>query len=152
MIQLFIILYRISHKLSLSNKTIKILGLPIRILYLFYASYIIGFELHERATIGKNFKIWHRGHGSVIHPNSIIGDNVSIRHNTTIGSTQIGTTGTQKAPIIGDNVHIGANCCIIGEIKIGNNSIIGAGSVVTKDIPANCIAAGNPCRILKILD
>lgn len=133
----------------MSNKLIRIIGCPIRYLYLFYASYIVGFELNDRATIGKNFKVWHRGHGSVIHPNSIIGNNVSIRQNTTIGSSKIGTIGSHDAPIIGDNVHIGANCCIIGKVIIGNNSIIGAGSVVTKDIPANCIAVGNPCRIIK---
>lgn len=150
--KLFMLLYRISHIFCMSNKFVRIIGLPIRIVYFFYASYIIGFDLHERATIGKGFIIWHRGHGSVIHPNSKIGDNVSIRHNTTIGSNQIGTLGTQRAPIIGNNVHIGANCCIIGDITIGDNSIIGAGSVVTKDIPANSVVVGNPCRILKTLN
>lgn len=51
--------------------------------------------------------------------------------------------------IIGDNVWIGGNSCILPGVKIGNNVVIGAGSVVTKDIPAGVIAAGNPCRIIR---
>ena len=50
---------------------------------------------------------------------------------------------------IGDNVWIGAQACVLPGVTIGNNSVIGAGSVVTKDIPANVVAAGNPCRIIK---
>ncbi len=52
---------------------------------------------------------------------------------------------------IGNNVWIGAQCCILPGVTVGDNSIIGAGSVVTKDIPANSIAAGNPCRVIREL-
>ena len=51
--------------------------------------------------------------------------------------------------VIKDNVWIGGNVSIKGGVTIGENSIIGAGSVVTRDIPANVIAAGNPCRVLR---
>ena len=50
---------------------------------------------------------------------------------------------------VGDNVWFGMNVCVLPGVKIGNNSIIGAGSVVTKDIPDNVIAVGNPCRVLR---
>lgn len=50
---------------------------------------------------------------------------------------------------IGDNVWIGGNTCILPGVTIGNNVVIGAGSVVTKDIPDNVIAVGNPCRIIR---
>ncbi len=50
---------------------------------------------------------------------------------------------------IGDNVWIGGNACIMPGVTIGNNVVIGAGSVVTKDIPDNVIAAGNPCKIIR---
>lgn len=53
--------------------------------------------------------------------------------------------------IIGENVWIGDKACILPAVKIGNNSIIGAGSIVTHDIPEDCIAAGNPARIIKDL-
>lgn len=50
---------------------------------------------------------------------------------------------------IGNNVWIGANVTILPNVTIGDNCVIGAGSVVTKDIPANTVAAGNPCRVLR---
>ena len=50
---------------------------------------------------------------------------------------------------IGDNVWIGGNTCILPGVTIGGNAVIGAGSVVTKDIPDNTIAAGNPCRVIR---
>lgn len=53
--------------------------------------------------------------------------------------------------VIGNDVLIGANCIILKGVSIGERSIIGAGSVVTKDIPADCIAAGNPCRVIRKL-
>ena len=74
-----------------------------------------------------------------------IGDNFSFRNGTTIGSKAEGR------PTIGDNVTLGVNVCIVGKIKIGNNVTVGAGSVVTKDVPDNCIVVGNPARIIKHL-
>ena len=56
-----------------------------------------------------------------------------------------------KPVVIGDNVWIGGHVSILGGVTIGENSIIGAGSVVTRDIPANVIAAGSPCRVLREL-
>lgn len=54
-----------------------------------------------------------------------------------------------KAIIIKDNVWIGGSCVILGGVTIGENSVIGAGSVVTKSIPANSLAFGNPCRVIR---
>lgn len=50
---------------------------------------------------------------------------------------------------VGDNVWIGANVVVLPGVTIGENSVIGAGSVVTKDVPANAVAVGNPCRVLR---
>jgi len=57
-----------------------------------------------------------------------------------------------KEVVIGRDVFIGANCIILKGVHIGEMSVIGAGSIVTKDIPPKCIAAGNPCRVMKFLD
>jgi len=57
-----------------------------------------------------------------------------------------------KPVIIGKNVWITTRCIILGGVTIGDNSIIGAGSVVTRDIPVNCFAAGNPCKVIKFLN
>ena len=53
--------------------------------------------------------------------------------------------------MIGDNVSLGASVTIVGHVRIGNNVTIGAGSVVVKDIPDNCIAVGNPCKPVRFL-
>lgn len=76
-----------------------------------------------------------------------IGINFSCRNNTTIGNKFDGDNDHRA--VIGDNVTLGVNVTIIGPIHIGNNVTIGAGSVVVKDIPDNCIAVGNPCKPIK---
>lgn len=85
----------------------------------------------------------------VAHPYSTvlnaesIGDNFTCIHCTTIGKKE------GKRAIIGDNVTLGAHCCIIGGVRIGNNVQVGAGTTVVKDIPDNCVVVGSPSRILK---
>lgn len=86
-----------------------------------------------------------------------IGENVMIAPNVTITPTghpvdsDLRRPGTQfSIPIrIGNNVWIGSNVVILPGITIGNNSVIGAGSVVTHDIPENVVAVGNPCGVLR---
>jgi putative colanic acid biosynthesis acetyltransferase WcaB len=81
----------------------------------------------------------------VLNPQTVIGANCILRQSTTIGNKE----PDGKAPVIGNQVNIGANVCIIGDISIGDNVIIGAGSVVVKDIPANCVVGGNPAKIIR---
>ena len=57
-----------------------------------------------------------------------------------------------KAIEIGDNVWIGGNVVVLPGVKIGNNVVIGSGSIVTKDIPSNVVAVGNPCKVIKNID
>ena len=85
-----------------------------------------------------------------------IGNNVMCGTNVIIGDRN---DHEDKYPqfkpekiIIKDNVWIGMNCVIMKGVTIGENSIIGANSIVTKDIPANCIAAGNPCQVIKYIE
>lgn len=84
------------------------------------------------------------GHGGPIicNPTAVIGNNVNLSQWTTIGSNGGG------AAIIGDNVYIGPSCCLVERVKVGDNVTLGAGSIVTKDIPDNATAAGNYAKVL----
>lgn len=150
--QIFLFLFRLSHKVVSANRLIRFCGLPIRVFYKVWSVWVMRFELPDKVIVGNNLLIFHNGGGTVIHPKTIIGNNVSIRQNTTIGSKKIGWIKGEKAPCIGNNVHIGANVCIIGNITIGSNVIIGADSVVIGDVPSNCIVAGNPAKIIKRIE
>lgn len=82
-----------------------------------------------------------------------IGKNVMVGAGTTIADNDdhADRLGTKDSPvIIADNVFIGMRCIIMKGVTIGDNAIIGAGSIVTRDIPANCIAAGVPCKVIKL--
>lgn len=73
-----------------------------------------------------------------------IGENFTVRNTVTIGNNKSG-----ERPVIGKNVSVSANAVVIGPIEIGDNVIIGAGAVVTKSVPSNCVVVGNPAFILK---
>lgn len=82
-------------------------------------------------------------HGIVIHQDSKIGEKTIIYQNVCIGGRN-GKTGA----IIGKNCLLGAGCCILGDIKIGNNVKVGANAVVLEDIPDNCTVIGVPAKIV----
>lgn len=99
------------------------------------------------ASIGRKTRFMYGGIGCVIHKNAVIGDCVAIGQGVTIGRSL-----AQGAPVIGSNVYIGAGARILGSITIGDNVIIGANAVVNCDMPSNCIVAGVPARIVRVID
>lgn len=97
--------------------------------------------IHESARIGTNVKI-----GGCV----LITD--TDAHPMDYVARRSSNDGTKSAPVvIEDDVWVGAHCIILKGVTIGARSIIGAGSVVTKSIPTDCVAAGNPCKVIKLL-
>ena len=107
-------------------------------------------EIDPGADIGPGCRIWHPS-GVVIGRGVKIGANVSIFSNVTLGG--IGHSmfhhGKPGYPIIGDNVILYTNVTVLGPVKIGQNTTIGANSLVLESLPENCLAAGSPAKIIK---
>jgi serine acetyltransferase len=142
----FICIFRLSNFCT-KNLIFKIIGFPIRFCYKIFIEWFMGIEIPDTTQIGPGFKVMH-GQGLIVNNKTIIGANVTLRHNTTIGNTKSGG----QSPIISNNVEVGANCVILGNITIGQNSIIGAGSVVVKNIPPYSVVVGNPGKVIKSLN
>ena len=100
-----------------------------------------GLDIPPHTKIGYGFYIGH-GIATVVNASAVIGNNVNIGQCCTIGSNY------GHAAWIGDNVYIGPNTCIVEDVQIGSNTLIGAGSVVNKILEGNCTAVGSPCKVV----
>ena len=122
-----------------SVKVIKPFCWPI----LHHLSSKYGIQISYKMSLGGGFYLSH-GVGVVINGSAKIGKNVSIGQFTTIGSSK------GAAVIIEDYVTIGPGCCIVENVCIGHHAIVGAGSVVTHDVPPYAVVAGVPAKIIKM--
>jgi serine O-acetyltransferase len=104
-----------------------------------------GIEIHPGARIGRGFFIDH-GMGVVIGETAEIGENVTLYHGVTLGGTS--WKKEKRHPTLGDNVVVGVGAKILGPITIGDNSRIGANSVVVKDVPSDSVVVGIPGRVI----
>lgn len=109
--------------------------------------HITGVEIHPAAQIGKHFFIDH-AMGVVIGETTIVGDNCVLYQGVTLGGT--GNETGKRHPTLGNNVLIGAGTKVLGPVYIGDNARIGAGSVVLRNLPANCTAVGVPAEVVRI--
>ena len=132
-----ILRYRLAHKLYLRG-------------HYFWARWIsqrgarkTGIEIHPGATIGRGLFIDH-GSGVIIGETTVIGDNVTLYQGVTLN------TRSSVHPTLEDNVMVSAGAKILGSFTIGENSKIGAGSVVLEEVPPNCTVVGVPGRIVKM--
>lgn len=135
-----ILSYRLAHRLYVSG-------------HYFWARYLsqrsarkTGIEIHPGAQIGKGLFIDH-GTGVIIGETTVIGNNVTLYQGVTLGGT--GKEQGKRHPTIGDNVMISAGAKVLGSFRVGENSKIGAGSVVLDEVPPNCTVVGVPGRVVK---
>lgn len=136
-----VVVHRFSH--FLHNNGLRLLARIISMIMRF----LTGIEIHPGATIGKRLFIDH-GMGIVIGETAEIGDDVTIYHGVTLGGT--GKDKGKRHPTIGDNVVIAAGAKVLGPIKVGSDSKIGANSVVLKEVPESSTVVGIPGKVVKI--
>lgn len=134
-----LIAYRFAHRLYKWDIPL----IPRVISYL--TRIITGIEIHPGAKIGRRFFIDH-GEGVVIGETTIIGDDVLIYQQVTLGGT--GKESGKRHPTLGNNVIVGAGAKVLGNITIGDNVRIGAGSVVVEDVPEHSTVVGIPGRVV----
>ncbi|MGC9199025.1 MAG: serine O-acetyltransferase [Acidobacteriaceae bacterium] len=109
------------------------------------ARFWTGIEIHPGATIGRRLFIDH-GMGVVIGETATVGDDVTLYQGVTLGGT--GKIGGKRHPTLRNNVFVGNNANILGNITIGENSRVGAGSVVLRDVPPDSTVVGVPAHIV----
>lgn len=123
-----------------------VLGIPfIPRLISHIARFFTGIEIHPGAQIGHGVFIDH-GMGVVIGETAIIGDYALIYQGVTLGGT--GKESGKRHPTLGENVVVGSGAKVLGNLLIGNNVRIGAGSVVLRDVPSDCTVVGVPGRVV----
>lgn len=135
--------YRKAHKLYEKGKYYRARKISQR------AARKTGIEIHPGATIGEGFFIDH-GHGVVIGETTIIGNNVTLYQCVTLGGT--GKEKGKRHPTLEDNVMVGVGAKVIGSFTVGENSKIGANSVVLSEVPPNSTVVGVPGRVVKMND
>ena len=134
-----IIIYRVGHLAY--RKKIPLLPLMCK----FLIRIIFNSAVDPSTDIGKGTFFAYGGIAVVIHKNTKIGNNVVISQCVTIG----GRSKSLNVPIIGNNVYIAPGAKILGDIAVGDNSVIGANAVVIKDVPSNSVVAGVPAKVIK---
>jgi putative colanic acid biosynthesis acetyltransferase WcaB len=140
--QLILIMFRLAQGAYRSDGTLRLWCIPLVVGYRFITEFILGIELRPRTSVGPGLSIYH-GFSIVVNDHAIIGKDVKLRHNVTIGHLRPGG----PSPVIGDGVEFGAGAIVLGGVHIGDGAVIGAGAVVTKDVPAGYVAVGNPATI-----
>ncbi|MBC6500455.1 colanic acid biosynthesis acetyltransferase WcaB [Citrobacter freundii] len=141
-----VVAYRIAHFCSVWRKKNVLNNLwaaPVLVLYRLITECLFGYEIQAAASIGRHFTI-HHGYGLVINKHVVAGDDFTVRHGVTIGNSG---GNDQSCPVIGNGVELGACVTLLGDITIGDNVTIGAGSVVVDSIPDNALVVGEKARV-----
>lgn len=149
--RLILVLFRTAQLLRGIDKPLYYFCIPYLIFYRVLVEWVLGVELPWNLKLGANARLFH-GMGLVVNDQVQIGSHVILRHNTTIGVKGTLEFGNLAVPVIGNHVDIGSNVVILGDVKVGDRAVIGAGSVVVKDVPKGAVVVGNPARIIKVIN
>jgi serine O-acetyltransferase len=128
----------------------KIVRAPLTLMYRFlfkWVEWTCGITLPQITRVGRRVRIWHHG-AMILHARSI-GDDVHLRHCTTFGVVH--RNQNNEVPTIEERVDIGCGVCILGDVCVGHDSVIGANSVVLHNTPPYSVIAGAPARVVKPL-
>lgn len=106
-----------------------------------------GISIHYSTEVGKGLYIGHFG-GIIVNPGAVIGKNVNFSPNVLIGLSFNKKTKRFEYPVIGNRVYLGNGVKVIGGVHVGDDSLLAASSVVTKDVPEKAIVVGIPSKIL----
>jgi putative colanic acid biosynthesis acetyltransferase WcaB len=117
--------------------------------YWLIVSLVVGVELPVTATIGPRLRLYHP-HAIVLSPHCRLGSDCHLRQGVTIGN-RVDRMGNELGVArLGDDVELGANCVVIGDVEVGDHARIGALAAVVKSVPAWGVVVGNPGRVIRI--
>ena len=135
------------HRLGNARMSVRFkpLRAPLTVAYVYLftvVNWLWGIDLSYTVKLGRRVRIWH--HGGMVLGARAIGNDVHIRHNTTLGI--LSRSDPSGKPIIGNRVDIGVGACVLGPVTIGDDSIIGANSLVIRHVPSGSVVMGVPAR------
>ncbi len=108
-----------------------------------------GIELPHTVSLGRRVRIAHQ-HGIVVHPHASIGDDCVVRQGVSLGAgSGDPATFARQAPQIGRGVSLGAGCCVVGRVRVGDGATIGPNAVVMTHVPAGATVLAQPPRVLR---
>jgi serine O-acetyltransferase len=128
----------------------RFLRFPFTLVYRFlfkWVEWTCGITLPYTVRLGRRVRLWHHG-AMILHAESI-GDDVHIRQSTTMGVAR--KEELHELPTIEDRCDIAAGVCVLGRVRVGHDSVIGANAVVLKDVPPWSVAVGVPAKVVKYL-
>ncbi|MCP5267227.1 MAG: serine acetyltransferase [Burkholderiaceae bacterium] len=141
---------RLCQGVSRANPLARLMLPPCKLLHRLTTS-LAAMDLPWRTTVGAGLALTH-GWGLVVNQEARIGRNVTLFHGVTLGRRdRIAPSGERlvEYPVIEDEVFVGPHAVIIGGVTIGRGSRIAAGAVITEDVPAHSVVAGNPAAVVK---
>lgn len=144
--QLVVYLFRWAWWFRSQRGVMRCIGIPYLVIYRVLVEWILGIEIPPLTAVGAGLQV-HHGQGLVVNNLTVIGEDCVLRHGVTLGNK--GSGDADGCPVLGDRVELGAGAVVIGRVKIGDDAVIGANTVVVSDVGAGHVVVGNPARVLR---